>query len=74
MQNDAPSIARADAIEQRVLMLPSTGADGIAMAKLFDANRIAFAICRSMPKLCEMHREGAGVLLVVRGGDFRRPL
>jgi signal transduction histidine kinase/CheY-like chemotaxis protein len=49
---------------RRVLALPSTRADGLAMAKLFGANQIAFTICASMPQLCAAQRAGAGLLIV----------
>jgi len=47
-----------------VLVLPSTRADGVAMARLFGANQIAFAICHNMPQLCAAQRQGAGLLVV----------
>lgn len=50
--------------EARVLVLPSTSADGLAMGKLFGANQIMFEICASMPHLCAGQREGAGLLIV----------
>ena len=48
----------------RVLALPTTRADGLALAKLFGANQIAFTICASMPQLCAAQRAGAGLLIV----------
>ncbi len=50
--------------EQRVLVLPSTGADGIAIGKLFAANQVNYAVCRNMAQLCEMLGHGAGTLIV----------
>src|SRR5688572_23322082 len=50
--------------EHRILVLPSTGADGLAMGKLFTAHKIPFQICRSMAALCALTQEGAGALLV----------
>jgi signal transduction histidine kinase/ActR/RegA family two-component response regulator len=64
MNIEQRSMAQVDPMEQRVLVLPSTGADGVAMGKLFDAHEIIFVICRSMAALCALHREGAGTVLV----------
>ena len=56
--------ARASEIETRVLILPPTGADGLAMGKVFDACRIAFALCKTSPELCATQRAGAGTLIL----------
>jgi len=50
--------------ERRVLVLPTTGADGAAIGKLFSANRIEFDLCARMGELCEAYRAGAGTLIV----------
>jgi signal transduction histidine kinase/ActR/RegA family two-component response regulator len=50
--------------EVRVLILASTRADALAMARLFRANRIGFAICPTVTQLCAAQREGAGLLLL----------
>ena len=50
--------------ERRVLVLPTTRADGLAMSRLFDANQIEFAICEDIPRLCHAQRSGAGLLIV----------
>lgn len=59
-------LARAvlDAREARVIVLPSTRADGLAMGKLFGANGVPFTVCASMTELCAEQREGAGLLIV----------
>ena len=50
--------------EHRVLVLPTTSADALAMGKLFAANQIDSSVCPDMTRLCEMHRAGAGALIV----------
>lgn len=50
--------------EHRVLVLPTTRADGLAIGKLFRANDIEFDLCENMPRLCEAHNCGAAVVLV----------
>jgi PAS domain S-box-containing protein len=60
---DVPG-SRADGMETRVLILPPTGADGLAMGKLFGAYRIAFAICKTSLEVCVTQRAGAGTLIV----------
>jgi signal transduction histidine kinase len=61
--DDAPD-SRANAIETRVLILPPTGADGLAMGKLFDACHIVFALCKTSLEMCETQRAGAGTLIL----------
>ena len=60
---DVPG-SRADAMETRVLILPPTGADGLAMGKLFGACRIAFATCKTSLELCVTQGAGAGTLII----------
>jgi PAS domain S-box-containing protein len=48
----------------RVLVLPTTSADGTAIGKLFAANEIECSLCADMRKLCESLADGAGVLIV----------
>src|SRR5580692_8818221 len=60
---DAPD-SRASAIETRVVVLPPTGADGLAMGKVFDACRIVFTLCKTSPELCATQRAGAGTLIL----------
>ena len=64
MHSEQGPVAQVNSMEQRVLVLPSTGADGRAMGRLFDAHRIPFVICGDMAALCALLREGAGTLLV----------
>src|SRR5688572_22679290 len=64
MHSEQPSTVDVKAIEQRILVLPSTSADGVAMGKLFDTHHILFVICRSMAAVCQLHREGAGSVLL----------
>jgi len=59
--------------EQRVLILPTTGADAQAMGKLFAANRILNDICTDMDHLCACHRDGAGALLVAEEALLANP-
>jgi PAS domain S-box-containing protein len=64
MPSENVSDSRADAMENRVLILPPTSADGLAMGKLFSARHIAFALCKSSLELCLTQRAGAGTLVV----------
>jgi len=64
MTIERPSSVDPEVTQRRVLVLPSTGADGLAMGRLFEAHRISFAICRSAPHLFQVQREGAGALIV----------
>src|SRR3954464_7748315 len=64
MQADPSSAAPDESTERRLLVLPSTGADQLALGKLFDATGIPYAACRSIAQLCELHRGGAATLLV----------
>jgi len=50
--------------ERRVLVLPTTGADGAAIGKLFKANAIEFDLCARMRDVCAAYRAGAGTLIV----------
>jgi PAS domain S-box-containing protein len=47
-----------------VLVLPTTSADGAAIAKLFGANEIEFEICIDMRQLCGLVGAGVGLLVV----------
>lgn len=64
MATEDPGLVAPDAREARVIVLPATRADGLAMGKLFGANRILFTICANMPQLCAEQREGAGLLII----------
>jgi signal transduction histidine kinase/ActR/RegA family two-component response regulator len=64
VQSEKDPVAQVNSMEQRVLVLPSTGADGKAMGRLFDAHRIPFVICKDMAELCALQAEGAATLLV----------
>jgi signal transduction histidine kinase/ActR/RegA family two-component response regulator len=64
MRSEEPSAGNAGAAERRVLVLPSTGADSVAIGRLFGANQIGHAVCRTVSQLCEMYGEGAGALVV----------
>jgi len=64
MKSEVPSTRRDADDERRVLIQPSTGADGIAIGKLFAANQVDYAVCRTMSHLCEMLSQGAGTLIV----------
>src|SRR5688500_7114822 len=57
-------IGERSATERRVLVLPTTGADALAIGKVFAANQIDFDICTSMKQLCTMHGAGAGGLII----------
>jgi signal transduction histidine kinase/ActR/RegA family two-component response regulator len=48
--------------ETRVLVLPPTGADGRAMAKVFGNSQIPCEICASVQQLCEALRVGGAVV------------
>jgi signal transduction histidine kinase/ActR/RegA family two-component response regulator len=54
----------AAATENRVLVLPPTGADALAIEKLFASCGIPCAICRSMTELCRQQRAGGGTLIL----------
>ncbi len=64
MPSESSAASAYSPLERRVLVLPSTRADGLAMGKLFGANRILYAICANMAQLCAGQREGAGLLIV----------
>jgi signal transduction histidine kinase/ActR/RegA family two-component response regulator len=51
--------------EERVLVLPPTRADALAMGSVFEASGIAFTMCASVSELCaRMQRDGAGTLIL----------
>jgi PAS domain S-box-containing protein len=50
--------------ERRMLVLPTTAADALAMGKLFAASQIEFDICSGLPHLCNLHRAGSGGLII----------
>jgi PAS domain S-box-containing protein len=50
--------------ERRMLVLPTTAADALAMGKLFAASKIEYDICEGLPHLCELHRAGSGGLII----------
>ena len=58
----------ATAHERRVLVLPTSTADAVAMAKLFAANQIDSSMCSDMGHLCALHKTGAGALIVSEEG------
>ena len=64
MPNESPADVGPGLHETRVLVLPSTRADGLAMGKLFGTNQVVFAICANMPQLCAAQREGAALVIV----------
>jgi PAS domain S-box-containing protein len=64
MPGEALPGSRASALEHRVLVVPPTGADGLAMGKVFDAGHITFALCRTAIEMCAAQREGAGTLIL----------
>jgi signal transduction histidine kinase/ActR/RegA family two-component response regulator len=64
MASETPSHVAPDTLESRVIVLPSTRADGLAMAKVFGANGILFTVCANMAELCSAQRAGAGLLIV----------
>ncbi len=64
MLNDPAAGMPSGANGRRVLVLPATSADGLAMGKLFTASQIAFDVCANMHQLCAGQREGAGLLIV----------
>jgi signal transduction histidine kinase/ActR/RegA family two-component response regulator len=63
MANDA-RVSSASDNERRVLVLPPTGADALAMGKLFAANSIPCALSTSAAQLLEDQRLGAATLIV----------
>jgi len=50
--------------EARVLILPPTTADGLAISRLFGAHGIQFALCPDMTALVTEQRSGAAMLIV----------
>ena len=64
MSPEAAASPQPEPHGERVLVLPPTRTDGLAMGKLFGANQINFAICQTMEQLCAAQRDGAGVLIV----------
>ncbi len=63
MQND-PADTAASSRGGRVLVLPATQADGLAICKVLGANQIEATICASMSQLCAAQAEGAGALIL----------
>jgi PAS domain S-box-containing protein len=59
--------------EQRVLVLPTTGADAQAMSKLFAANGIDSSMCADMEQLCARLRDGAGALIIAEEALLASP-
>jgi len=55
---------RKEADETRVLVLPATTADGIAIRKLLDSNAIPCLVVPSVAAICEAVHGGAGVLVI----------
>ncbi len=64
MPNEPQPGAASHRNERRVLVLPTTAADGAAIGKLFRANGIEFDLCAHMRELCEAYTVGAGTLIV----------
>jgi PAS domain S-box-containing protein len=54
----------ATRFRHRVLVLPTTSADGAAIGKLFDVNEIEFDLCADIAQICDSLGAGAGVLIV----------
>jgi len=68
-----PAATEVPAHEQRVLMLPTTSADALAMSKLFAANRVISTTCADMTQLCAQHRDGAGALILAEEALLANP-
>jgi PAS domain S-box-containing protein len=61
---DEPANSDDARFRHRVLVLPTTSADGAAIGKLFGANEIEFELCADMRHVCDSLDAGAGVLIV----------
>jgi PAS domain S-box-containing protein len=61
---EKPKVAGTQRLRHRVLVLPTTSADGAAIGKVFAANEIEFELCADMRQLCESLGAGAGLLIV----------
>ncbi|HUQ50711.1 MAG TPA: hybrid sensor histidine kinase/response regulator, partial [Gammaproteobacteria bacterium] len=57
-------MTRSSSEELRVLVLPPTTADGLAIQKLLAAGKIECRILRSVTEVCLAIREGAGVVVI----------
>ncbi len=64
MQHDASAEAAVRDRERRVLVLPATQADGLAMAKVLGANQIIVTVCATMTQVCDTQADGAGALIL----------
>ncbi len=64
MTSESPSGSNTPSAEMRVIVLPPTRADGLAMAKLFEVGEIAFALVRDISELCREVSFGAGSVIV----------
>ena len=58
MSNDAATL------ERRILVLPPTSRDAVAIEKLFDGSLIACTVCRSIPDLAAAIDVGVGALVL----------
>jgi PAS domain S-box-containing protein len=75
MQQTVESLPSRD--EMRVLVLPGTTADGVAICKLLDSNTISCLVVQNVAAACEAIARAAGVLLVAEealGADYSRLL
>ena len=50
--------------ELRVLVLPATAADGVAIGKLLDSVGMKCLLVRNVAAVCDAMRDGAGVLVI----------
>jgi PAS domain S-box-containing protein len=73
MRIEPADILEVPANERRVLVLPTTSADALAMGRLFAANQISSRICADMTQLCAMQRQGAGTLIIAEEALIANP-
>jgi hypothetical protein len=64
MQGDAGSGAPAGSAQVRVLVLPPTHADGVAIARLLHSVGIHCAVVSDVPELCDALGVGAGSIII----------
>src|SRR5688572_14862123 len=59
--------------EMRVVVLPPTGADGVAIKKLLDSSGIACLVVSDMAAVCEALNDGAGALVLAEEALVAEP-
>src|SRR5581483_8834291 len=64
MPSELHLVSNVSPSEARVLILPPTTADGLALSKLFRANTIEFALCPNMAALVTEQHSGGAMFII----------